>query len=52
MTYATADDREFALNLPDYIHVLKADEDRFVTRDRGLRVLTELEQAVSRFGRN
>jgi hypothetical protein len=38
MTYASTADREHALALPDYISVLRADEDRFVNRNGGMRV--------------
>lgn len=40
MTYASVDDMDLALSLPDYLAVLRADEERFVNRRGGVRIIT------------
>lgn len=38
MTYRSVEEQAFALSLPEYLEVLRPDEDQFVARHRGMRV--------------
>lgn len=44
MTYRGAEEQALALALPEYLEVLRPDEDEFVSRDRGMRVRVAVHQ--------
>jgi hypothetical protein len=45
MTYASLEDRTAALRSPEYLEIVRPDEDQFVARDHGVSVLVSRRQA-------